>query len=95
MSELHIKTKEPEFEAVIIRKPDILQFAREHRAELVYVDDDQVVEETYPVISFNPSAPAGQRFKFDTTRADEIREFRDRIAETGAIIKRILGANDA
>lgn len=47
-AELHIKTKEPESEAVmIIQKPDILQFAREHGAELVYVDDDQVVEATY------------------------------------------------
>lgn len=80
---------------------DILQFAREHKAEMVclpvegepgFIDDDQVVEATYPVISFNPSAPVGQRFRFDTTRADEIKEFKDRIAETKAIIKRILRA---
>lgn len=97
-AELHIKTKEPESEAVmIIQKPDTLQFAREHNAELVclpmeggpsFIDDDQEAKATCPVISFNPGAPAGQRFRF--SRADEIQDFKDKLAETGAIIKRIL-----
>lgn len=73
---------------------NVLEFAKLHNAELVYVDDDQEVKVTYPVISFNPGAPAGQRFRFDTTRADEIQEFRDKIAETRAIIRRILGHSD-
>lgn len=70
---------------------DTLQFAIDHGVKTVtYTDEPMEVIAEIPVVSFNPKAPAGQRFRFDVKRDDEIQAFKDKIAETKRIIENIL-----